>query len=312
MNTASEVRFPLIPAATNSVAWDTETQPIRSILVATDLSSSSHTAVVHGIEIARKYDAMLHFVHVVSALGYTFGGREVMHRATQVACRSILDLETKLGSSGVLEKVRSLFWVRQGEVATEVEELARQENADLIVVGTNCPRGLSHLVLGSGERIFRWTERPVLTVNANISRRPFAGNGVQHVLFATDFSEASTKALHYAASLSSQFSAPLTALHVVENHPKIRPLSETDWIEASLRRLRNMPFPERSSPLDVRFAVQTGDVADVILRAAKLNPATVIVMGLNRAKLIASAAHSRSIAHSVVSGAQCPILTVRA
>ncbi len=283
---------------------------VRSVLVATDLSLNSHGAVLHGIEIAREYDATLHFVHVVSALGYTFGGPEVIDRATQVACRGIHDLETRLASSGALDGVRCLFWVRQGEVATEVEELARQEGVDLIVIGTNCPLGLSHVALGSGERIFRWTKRPVLTVNTNLNRRLFDTNRIQHVLFATNFGEASTKALHYAVSLSAEFSAPLTALHVVENHSDS--LSPSDLVEASLRRLRNIQLPESADPLDVRFAVETGNVAEVILHSARLNSATVIVMGLNRAKLLASSGHGPSIAHSIVSGARCPILTVRA
>lgn len=306
-NTVFEVTPPLSCGSTESAVGSMKHLSVRSVLVATDLSPACQGAALHGIEIAREYGATLHFVHVVSALGYTFGGPEVIDRATQVACRGVHDLETRLASSGALEGIRCMFWVRQGEVATEVEELARQENVDLIVLGTNCPHGLSHLALGCGERIFRWTKRPVLTVNTNTLRRPLNSDGVQHVLFATDFGEASTKALHYAASLSTQFRAPLTALHVVETRPETHP---PDLVEAH-RRLRNMPLPESLGPLDIRFCVEAGDVADVILHSAKLNSATLVVMGLNRTKLAASSGHGPSIAHSVVSGTHCPILTVR-
>ncbi|MFN2257865.1 MAG: universal stress protein [Desulfuromonadaceae bacterium] len=46
-----------------------------------------------------------------------------------------------------------------------INEVARKENVDLIVVGTHGRTGISHVVLGStAERVMRKAGRPVLTV----------------------------------------------------------------------------------------------------------------------------------------------------
>ncbi len=288
------------------------TPPIRSILVAADLSRASRIAVHYGIDLARQYGAKLHVVHVLSSLRYSFGGAELIAEAAQIATRRIDDLEIKLACCGVLKGVRSRFFVREGDVGTEIEEFARHEDVDLTIVGTNCRRGIAYLVRGSvGERIFRATKCPVLTLNVNASR-PGLKKNIQHVLFATDFRRGSIGAFPYAVSLSEQFGAHLTVLHVVRNRAERRARRESKPIEASLQRLRDLTSTHSVHGSDIGFSVQSGDVADLILRTARLQPASVIVMGITRARLLPTAVNPPSIAYRVVCDAPCPVLTVRA
>lgn len=299
-------------AIASSRVRTTMTTPIRSILVAADLSRASRIAVRYGIDLARQYGAKLHVVHVLSSLRYSFGGAELIAEATQIATRRIDDLEIKLACSGALKEVRSRFFVREGEVGTEIEEFARHEDVDLIIVGTNCRRGISYLVRGSvGERIFRATKSPVLTVNVNASR-PGIKQKIRHILFATDFRRGSIAAIPNAVSLAEQFGARLTVLHVLPNGAERRILRESSLMEASLQSLRDLPFPDSVNRSDIGFSVQTGDVADVILRTARIQSESVIVMGLTRTRFVARAVHPPSIAYRIVCDAPCPVLTVRA
>lgn len=287
-------------------------RPIRSILVAADLSRASRNAVRHGIDIARQTRAKLQVVHVLSPLRYSFGGAELIQHATQIATRGIDDFEIRLACSGALKGIHSRFSVIEGEVATEIQALAAKEDVDLIVVGTNCPRGISYLVRGSvGERIFRSATCPVLTVNVNTSR-PGLNKNIRHILFATDFGSGSVNALPHVVSLATQFGAGVTVLHVVDGESERRVRGEPLPVEASLQRLRDMPFPQRAARPEIRFTAQSGNVAEVIVRTARTQPASLIVMGLTRTRLLARAAHPASIAYRVVCDASCPVLTFRA
>jgi nucleotide-binding universal stress UspA family protein len=298
-------------AITTPQAPATIISPIRSLLVAADLSRASRNAVRYGIDIARQSGAKLQLVHVVSPLRYSFGGVEVIQEATQTATRGIDDFEIRLACIGKLKGVSSRFWVREGDVASEIEALADKEHVDLIVVGTNCPTGISYLVRGSvGERIFRSMTLPVLTVNVNTSR-PGLNKNIRHILVTTDFGSASVAALSHAVSLATQFGASLTVLYVYDSKPQRQLRCEASLVECSLQRLREMPLSGNVDSLDIRFVVQTGDVVDAILHTARAQSASIIVMGLTRARLLARLAHAQSIAYRVVCGAQCPVLSVR-
>ncbi len=288
------------------------THAIRSILVATDLSPSSHNAVGYAIEIARRYDATLHFLNVVSSLGYTLCGPEVAEQARQLACQDMDELKTRLVCSGALNRVRSLFSVGTGDIPQTVEEYARGENVDLIVLGTHCPQGLARLLLGSvGERIARSTQRPVLTANPNANRPVLNTTGIDHVLFATNFGAGSILALAYATSVAAQFGAMLSMLHVVPQfEPKRAKAARSESpIQVPMQRLRALS--DSAGGIEVVNLVETGDVTESILRIAGALCANLIVLGLKRVKNLAIATRSQgSIAHRVLCEARCPVLTI--
>jgi nucleotide-binding universal stress UspA family protein len=161
-------------------------RPIRSILVATDLSPSSRCLERYATDIAQQYDASVHFLYVVSSLGYTLCGPDVAEQARQLAIREMDDLKTKLVCSGVLKGLRSHFSVDQGDIAERIEDYARAEDIDLVVIGTHCREGLPRLVLRSlQQQILRRTRHPVLSVNIKMSGPRHYSNNIDHVLFAT-------------------------------------------------------------------------------------------------------------------------------
>src|SRR6185369_3731436 len=297
----------------NSAVPTRTTQAIRSILVATDLSPSSRNTVRYAIEIARQYDATLHFLYVVSSLGYTLCGPDVVEQARQLAWRDMDDLETKLVCSGALKGVRPRFSVGQGDIAEKIEDYARTEDIDLIVVGTHCRGGFSRLVLGSlQERILRRTQHPVLTVNDKVTAPELNTNDIDHVLFATDLGAGARLGLSYAASIADQFGATLSMLHVISpfepGREQVRPAESP--IRASLQRLRALS--DYAGNIEIFHHVETGEIAESIVRTARAACAKLIVMGLNTATRIAMAVRfSDSVAHRVMCDARCQVLTIR-
>ena len=88
---------------------------------------------------------------------------------------------------------------RQGSLWPEMAEVIAEKGIDLIVLGTHGRGLIGTLVLGSvAEQVLRHATCPVLTVGPDVLQSLVDHQQLSHVLFATDFSEASMRALLYA------------------------------------------------------------------------------------------------------------------
>ncbi|MEJ2081744.1 MAG: universal stress protein, partial [Acidobacteriota bacterium] len=71
--------------------------------------------------------------------------------------------------------IRTRTMVTHGDPAREIVRIARDEDADLIVIATHGLTGWQHIVFGSvAEKVVRTADRPVLTVR---SRHSDEGDG---------------------------------------------------------------------------------------------------------------------------------------
>jgi nucleotide-binding universal stress UspA family protein len=146
---------------------------------------------------------------------------------------------------------------------------------------------------------------------------------LHQILFATDFGPASLSALGLAIAIAKQDNAKLTLLHVLAALPSLhadtRWYSQVDWIEqresarqAALERLRQLIAADANLPCDPEFVASSDVVPRGILSAAEERQADLIVMGVNSAFFVRTAAHIPwTVAHEVVRHAKCPVLTVR-
>jgi nucleotide-binding universal stress UspA family protein len=146
---------------------------LNTILVPSDFSECSDEAVRYGLELARRFDARLHLLHVVQdpvTQPYAVDGFSVPLFEAVEDWRA--QAEARLRAA-VPENDRPRVTVAS-IVATpfaEILDYAAAHNVDLIVMGTHGRGGVSHMLLGSiAERIVRRAPCPVLTV-----RRPQHG-----------------------------------------------------------------------------------------------------------------------------------------
>jgi len=297
---------------------------LQSILVATDFSSASAKALRHALSIARHYDAKLYVMHVVSSLGLNMAGPEAVAAATTLALRDAMLAERKLVESGELRDLRHQVIVRSGDVWSELQAEIKQQSIDLVVVGTHGRTGLKRLVLGSvAEQIFRSACCRVLTVGpGSAAEAHLEADGLpRSLLFATDFSDASLKALPHAISLANQRGSNLVLLHMLPLVPGIvgsrwytagdvvemRDAAECDARKRLQRLVADVPLA-----VEPQFIVDFGEPAEGILRAASKPDFEVIVLGLKRRTHVESTSHLPwSTAYDVVRNASCPVLTVR-
>lgn len=276
---------------------------LNNILVATDFSPPSQTALFFALSLVRRFGATLFLAHVAPP------GSDAasLERARQEAQQLATDLFTSGHLRGVLHKVL----VAQGEVCEALAPLIQEHSIDLIAIGTRGRSGAGKTSLGSvAECVFRRTPRAVLTVRPDFPSEPLHGSGLRRILYAADFTPQSLHAAPYAVSVAQGFQAQLTMLHVIQEPartprgPKGRPLEEAK------SRLRDL-IPEAadlpSEPdLIVGFGTPAARILDV---AAEKNP-DLIVLGVSQPGSAES--HPWATASEVVAKAACPVLTVRA
>jgi nucleotide-binding universal stress UspA family protein len=298
---------------------------LKSVLIATDFSEASEKAFRHALAIARRYGAKFYLAHVVSPPASTLVGSDAVVTATDAARTDASQWEDQLVQSEALAGLHHEIVVRQGNVWEELEKVVRQEQVELVVIGTHARRGLRKLLLGSvAEQIFRHSECLVLTVGpGSLQEAPVENPGiVWPFLFATDFGEASLHALPYAISFADQFGAKLVLLHVLPAVPMpeglnlpisgdVMQMRENARI-ASLRRLEELVSPKTELAVKPEFVVEFGSPSEKILQTAETLVVDAIIMGLHRSTHISTASHMPwDTAYKVVCGAGCPVLTVR-
>ncbi|MBX3436271.1 MAG: universal stress protein [Planctomycetaceae bacterium] len=142
---------------------------LQKILTPTDFSEFSKPALEYACEFASRFGAELHILHVIDAslampdplMGAPVSDSEI--RDLESAAGSALQaLPGEAATAGVNVAARKLC---MGTPFVEIIRYARQNDIDLIVMGTHGHTGLAHVMLGSSaERVVRKAPCPVLTV----------------------------------------------------------------------------------------------------------------------------------------------------
>jgi len=136
--------------------------PVHAILHPTDFSEYSAHALRMACALARDYGARLVLLHVAAppTIGYAEG---VIPPDTEYYTEGLRDQLARLDVPAVgIQPERRLA---EGDPVSEILRVAREINADLIVMGTHGRTGLSRLLMGSvAELVVRRSSCPVLTV----------------------------------------------------------------------------------------------------------------------------------------------------
>ena len=145
---------------------------LKRILVPYDFSETSAVAVKYAIELARNFGARIYFLHVGDQALTDFETEFPigLEGAVEDAVRERL---LKILTPQEQAEFRPEFAVRPGAPAAEIVRHAREQDIDLIVMGTHGRGFVGHAVVGSvAEKVVRTAPCPVLTVRN--SNRGFA------------------------------------------------------------------------------------------------------------------------------------------
>ncbi|RKZ30787.1 universal stress protein [bacterium] len=138
------------------------------ILLPTDFSEHSKAAAPYAVDIASRYGAELHIIHVfdenaLDPLYFSYSGTvgeyfdKVKEGFDSEVDSFLSDIDT-----GDLTIVPILS---NGNPFVEIVRYAKNNDIDMIIIGTHGRTGLSHMLLGSiAEKVIRKAHCPVLSV----------------------------------------------------------------------------------------------------------------------------------------------------
>ena len=136
---------------------------LSNILVATDGSTNSESALDHAYSVAKDNGSKLTAVKVVPSDEEMIALAPEHIRHMVEKSQGYLDsLEDKYGHNGM----RLNTFVREGEPHDQITKLANDLNASLIIMGTHGRKGLSRLLMGSvTERTIGYANCPVMVIH---------------------------------------------------------------------------------------------------------------------------------------------------
>jgi len=136
--------------------------------------------------------------------------------------------EKQLGEMGF----RTRLEIPMGAPAFEINRVARETDASLIVVGTHGEFLAKEFLLGSvAHRLLQLAEKPVLLIPITILEGEggekgcdaLCGDFFRHPLFATDFSEPAGRAFHYLEHIVAYTHPAEVTLFHVQDQGRIQP-----------------------------------------------------------------------------------------
>lgn len=287
---------------------------INHVLIPVDFSNASKKALHYGALLALRFGAKLTAAHIVppsGALSYAFPADTYeLEQKVFASARAQLPKEIP---PAYRERLHTEFVVKAGDVRDELLALVRQENVDLVVMGTHGRRTLERFVLGSTtESLLRQLHVPVLTVSHRGSleqtQSPFEVP-FRRILYATDLSEASPAGLHYSAELARVLGAHLTMLHVLDLHGALMLDSEADVHARLMGQLHKAVGKEHVDDLYVTTEVVKGIPYREILKFSEKINADLIVINL-QSKGLLDRALLGSTAERVIRSAGIPVLSI--
>ena len=277
---------------------------VHNIVVSTDFSPASETALLFALGIARRNKAKVWIVHVV---GDSFFSKETQQRVVDDAWREGQRQLTDHFIAGRLDGVDNKLLVETGSVTEVLIKQVDKHHAELLVIGTSGRGRITKFLLGSiAESVFRQAPCPVMTVGPGTVAREVPAEGPRKILFASGFSKHSLAAGVLTIKMAERQDAELILLHVGPD-----PLTglKEDYIHNAERRLREV-VPQGAKLASVKTVVRFGVASEQILQVAREMKADLIVLGVRQPEGFGRRLRWAT-AYEVVSRALCPVITVR-
>jgi nucleotide-binding universal stress UspA family protein len=138
------------------------------ILVPVDFSEYTDEILEYATEIARKFGASLHLIHVIPTMDYFTPYESFITPENVEAAQQAIAADVKKHleeTAGRISGIAATKAVLTGAAFVEITQYAESEGIDLIVMGTHGRGGIEHLLLGSvAGRVIRRAPCPVLTI----------------------------------------------------------------------------------------------------------------------------------------------------
>ena len=267
----------------------------RNILVPTDFSSVSKTAINHACYLAHIFKKEITLLHVVES--GLFSSEKKMGEKEKDFLGQLQAIAAKVKAEENLEIV---CMTRRGNIFDTIGEVAEELDASLVIMGTHGVRGFQHIFGSRALRVITNANRPFVVVQDKQIR----SRGYQNIVLPIDFSRETKQKLVWAAELAKKFNS---TLHILADY-------ETDeFIVKAVNN--NIHFAEHYlSERNIQFTVEKAEKGENLAKAtihyaASLDADLIIIMtdpDLNLGDYIVGPDEQKIISNQ----AQIPVMTI--
>ncbi|NRD23944.1 universal stress protein [Winogradskyella litoriviva] len=276
---------------------------MKKIIVPIDFSEHSEFALEAAASLAQKFGSELIVLHmlelsnaVISSASDTLSQEAVFYlKMAEQKFETFLD-------KPYLKDIKVTPIVKHFKVWSEVNDVADEHNANLIIMGSQGASGIKEVLIGSNtEKVVRHSDVPVLVIKHNPILLDF-----ENVVFACDFSEEAVEPYLNAKSTFNKLGAKMHLVYVNSPDGNFKSSSEIDKKVAD--------FLKRADG-NVDNLNTVNVVSDYSIEKGILNFANVI-----GADLIAVATHGRkglshffegSVSEDIANHSTLPVMTFK-
>ncbi|WP_027138689.1 universal stress protein [Gaetbulibacter saemankumensis] len=276
---------------------------MKKIIVPIDFSEHSEFALKTAARLARKYDAEVLVLHMLEMSDLMLTASEGLQyeKASFFIKLSEQKFEDFL-KKDYLSDIKITPIIKHFKVFSEVDDVAKEHRADLIVMGSHGASGVKEFFVGSNtERVVRNSEIPVLVVKNMLNDVDF-----NDVVFACDFEEDAIKPYINASKMFNLIGGKLKLVYV--NLPNERFKSSLE-IEKRVVNFLNKADGNLDNLSNVNY-VSDYTVEDGVLNFALKEGADMIAIPTHGKKGLAHFFEG-SIGEDIANHATIPVMTFK-
>ncbi|HON17843.1 MAG TPA: universal stress protein [Salinivirgaceae bacterium] len=195
---------------------------MKSIIVPVDFSESSLNALRFAVQIAETVEAKLHLIHVIQSRKSVVSYLNDTNIKTNesLAQKALDELVTNLRSKTAVPLEAKVY---VGNIFNEISNVAKYNEASLIVIGTHGLSGIEDLWIGStAYKVINNSPCPVLSIRQTFEVRP-----IKRIVLPIDYTPETRQKVPFIAEFASMLGAEVHVLDICERNqidllPKIQ------------------------------------------------------------------------------------------
>lgn len=270
---------------------------MKTILIPTDFSDCANNAAETGINLAKKMNAKIHFIHIQRTpvdwkklrKEQEKNFPETLHEIGHVK-GELTKLELKAQKANL--KVTTALVFDNNDISTVLEG----NKYDLVIIGSHGTSGFKELIGSNTQRVVRSSSTPVLVVKESSKKNSF-----KNIVFASNFEEDVHQPFHKVIQFADLMKAQIHLLYV--NMPF--QFKETDEIEFAMQNFLKK-CPKGTCTINIYNALN--EERGIQKFAEKINADVIALTTHGKTGFMKMI--SPSITESLVNHAKIPVLSV--
>lgn len=220
---------------------------MKKIIVPIDFSKHSEYALKVAALLAKKYNLTIYALHMLDLQEFSISESPSSHQEKGIFFLKLAEKKFKnFLAQEYLKDVHLVPIIKHYKVFSEINKVAEEIEADLIVMGSHGASGLKEFFIGSNtEKVIRYADIPVLIVKNEINDVSF-----NNIVMATDFSEESIPAFKNSLQTLDFLKAKKQILYVNLPNENFKTTPEMEsmanrfltQVEGNVDRLINVNF----------------------------------------------------------------------